>query len=253
MSDGDRGATTEISGTRLGRAQAARAAYPDQYPSRPGPPRIPTIRITTMTRMLLLAALTLACVSSPVFAMAYPPGQGGAAVGLSRGLLFLAALARSVALALATRRFGIIGAALAALVLSAEGAFAAEIGAVGDTAVILPYGQWITVIAQTATEILIPITVAALGIAARKLPWLVSMYLTEARIDRMVRLAADYALNAVEKAAADKILSVDVGYTVLKVRLERAIGSPRAGSSMRPAVRRASPSACSAPSASTRA
>ncbi|KQO92607.1 hypothetical protein ASF56_20600 [Methylobacterium sp. Leaf122] len=209
-----------------------------------------------MTRMLLLAALALACVSSPVFAMAYPPGQGGAAVGLSRSLLFLAALALSVALALATRRFGvigIIGAALAALVLSAEGAFAAEIGAVGDTAVILPYGEWITVIAQTATEILIPITVAALGIAARKLPWLVSMYLTEARIDRMVRLAADYALNAVEKAAADKILSVDVGYTVLKVRLERAIGSPRAGSSIRPAVRRASPSACSAPSASTRA
>jgi len=209
-----------------------------------------------MTRMLLLAALALDCVSSPAFAMAYPPEQGAAAVGLSRSLLFLAALARSVALALATRRFGVIGtigAALAALMLSAEGAFAAEIGAVGDTAVILPYGHWITVIAQTATETLIPITVAALGIAARKLPWLVSMYLTEARIDRMVRLAADYALNAVEKAAADKILSVDVGYTVLKVRLERAIGSPRAGSSMRPAVRRTSPSACSAPSASTRA
>jgi hypothetical protein len=132
------------------------------------------------------------------------------------------------ALALATRRFGvigIIGAALAALVLSAEGGFAAEIGAVGDTAVILPYGQWITVFAQTATEILIPIIVAALGIAARKLPWLVSMYLTEARIDRMVRLAADYALNGAEKAAADKILSVDVGYTVLKVGLEHAIGS----------------------------
>ncbi|KQP94469.1 hypothetical protein [Methylorubrum extorquens] len=49
------------------------------------------------------------------------------------------------------------------------------------------------------------------------------MYLTEARIDRMVRLAADYALNAVEKDVADKTLSVDVGYTVLKVGLKREI------------------------------
>lgn len=122
-----------------------------------------------MTRMLLLAALALACVASP--------------------------------------------------------AFAAEIATVGDKAVILPYGQWITAIAQTATEILIPVIVAALGIAARKLPWLASMWFTEARIDRMVRLAADYALNAVKDAAADKTLSVDVGYTVLKVALERAIGS----------------------------
>jgi hypothetical protein len=69
---------------------------------------------------------------------------------------------------------------------AASPASAAEIGTVGDTAVILPYGQWITAIAQTATEILIPLIVAALGIAARKLPWLVSMYLTEVRIDRMV-------------------------------------------------------------------
>jgi hypothetical protein len=101
----------------------------------------------------------------------------------------------------------------------------AEVATVGDTAVILPYGQWITAIAQTATEILIPVVVAALGIAARKLPWLVSMYLTEARIDRIVRLAADYALNAVEKATSDKTGSVDVGFTVLKDGLERAIGS----------------------------
>ena len=146
-----------------------------------------------MTRMLLLAALALACVVSPAFAMAYPPGQEGAAVGLSRGLIFLSALALAVAVVLAVaRRFGvvgIIGAALAALMLSTGGGFAVEVAPIGDTAVILPYGQWITAIAQTATEILIPVIVAFLGIAARKLPWLVSMYLTEARIDRMVRLA----------------------------------------------------------------
>jgi hypothetical protein len=38
------------------------------FPSGPGPPRIPTTKIATMTRMLLLAALALACVASPVLA-----------------------------------------------------------------------------------------------------------------------------------------------------------------------------------------
>ncbi|WP_245268143.1 hypothetical protein [Methylorubrum extorquens] len=61
---------------------------------------------------------------------------------------------------------------LAALALAcvASPTFAAEVATVGDTAVILPYGRWITAIAQTATEILIPLIVAALGIAAASCP-----------------------------------------------------------------------------------
>ncbi|KMO34769.1 hypothetical protein VQ02_18585 [Methylobacterium variabile] len=117
--------------------------------------------------------------------------------------------------------------AFAALVglLWVGSAVAAEVATVGDTAVILPWGQWVTAIAQTATEILIPVIVAAVGIAARHLPWYVRMWFTTQRIDRMVRLAADYALNAVEGATAGKAASIDVGYPLLKAGLERAIGS----------------------------
>ncbi len=44
-----------------------------------------------MTRMLLLAALALACVLSlpPAFAMAYPPDYEGGATGLAFGLTFI--------------------------------------------------------------------------------------------------------------------------------------------------------------------
>ena len=116
---------------------------------------------------------------------------------------------------------------LAALALACASvpALAAEVATVGDTAVILPWGQWVTAIAQTATEVLIPIIITALGIAARKLPWYLQMWFTTQRIDRMVRLGAEYAVNAVAGAAKDKALSVDVGSKLLAVGLERIMGS----------------------------
>lgn len=51
------------------------------------------------------------------------------------------------------------------------------------------------------------------------------MWFTTQRIDRMVRLAADYALNAVEGATASKAASIDVGHPLLKAGVERALGS----------------------------
>ena len=116
-------------------------------------------------------------------------------------------------------------ACLAASLLLPLAALAAEVGTLGDTAVILPWGKWVTAVAQTATEILIPVIIAAVGIAARHLPWYVQMWFTTQRIDRMVRLAADYAVNAVEGATAGKAASIDVGHPLLKAGLERALGS----------------------------
>ena len=57
---------------------------------------------------------------------------------------------------------------LAALALAcvASPALAAEVAPVRETAVILPYGQWITAIAQTAAEMLIPVIVAVSAAAA---------------------------------------------------------------------------------------
>lgn len=116
---------------------------------------------------------------------------------------------------------------LAALALACicSPAFAAEVATGGDTTVTLPYGPWITAIAQTATEVLVPIITAAIGVAAGKLPWYASMWFTTQRVDRMVQLVADYAVNSEAGATAGKAITVDVGYTVLKVGLERALSS----------------------------
>lgn len=176
-----------------------------------------------MTRMLLLAALALACGASPAFAMAYPPGQEGAAVGLSHGLLLLSALMLIVAFALAAaRRFGvvgIIGAALAALVLPTGGVLAVEVATVGDKAVIVPWGDWLVALAVSLREpiltILLPIIAGYIIQAIRKVyPW-ATLFLTQRRVEMMLEAAVGFGLNAVQGAAKGKTLSANVAVPVI--------------------------------------
>ncbi|ABY32751.1 hypothetical protein [Methylorubrum extorquens] len=176
-----------------------------------------------MTRVLLLAALALACVASPAFAMAYPPGQEGAAVGLSRGLIFLSALALAAALVLAAMCrpgiVGIIAAALAALALSTGGLFAAELGTIGDKAVILPWGDWLVALAVSLREpiltILLPIIAAYIIQAIRKVyPW-AALFLSQRRVEMMLEAGVGYGMNAVQGAAKGKTLSVNVAVPVI--------------------------------------
>ncbi|MER2251885.1 hypothetical protein ABS772_18365 [Methylorubrum podarium] len=176
-----------------------------------------------MTRMLPLAALALACVASPAFAMAYPPGQEGAAVGLSHGLLFLTGLALAVALTLAAvRRLGFVGviaAALAALAFSTGGVFAAEVATVGDKAVILPWGDWLVALAVSLREplltILVPIIAGYVIQAIRKIyPW-AALFLSQKRVEMMLEAAVGYGLNAVQGAAKGKTLSANVAVPVI--------------------------------------
>jgi hypothetical protein len=115
-------------------------------------------------------------------------------------------------------------ACLAAVILPLT-AFAAEVGTVGDTAVVLPWGQWVVAIAETAKEVLIPVAIAFVTAIVGRLGWFVQMWFTQQRIDRMVRLAADYAVNAVKGAAAGKTASIDIAPILLRVGLQRAVGS----------------------------
>lgn len=144
-----------------------------------------------MIRKLLLASLALACVA-----------------------LIICLFAPFIAIG-----------SIAVLHVLTSTAHAAELATAGDTAVILPWGQWVVAIAETAKEVLVPILIAVASWAVGKAPWWVSMWLTTQRVDRMVRLAADYAVNAVSGAAHDKAASFDVGSKLLKVGLERALGS----------------------------
>ncbi|CAO4134672.1 hypothetical protein [Methylorubrum extorquens] len=176
-----------------------------------------------MTRMLLLAALALACVASPAFAMAYPPGQEGAAFGLSRGLLVLSAVVLTVALLFAVARrlgfVGIIAAALAALALSTGGVFAAEVAILGDKPVLIPWGDWLVALAVSLREpiltVLLPIIAAYVIQAIRKVyPW-AALFLSQRRVEMMLEAAVGFGLNAVNGAAKGKTLSVNVAVPVI--------------------------------------
>ncbi|KQQ13787.1 hypothetical protein ASF59_20080 [Methylobacterium sp. Leaf121] len=118
---------------------------------------------------------------------------------------------------------------LAALALAcvASPAFAAELGTIGDTAVILPWGDWLVALAQMAGQILLPIVLPLLAAyviqAIRKTyPWL-ALVLTQERLEQMGRALTDYGLNAIEGAAKGKTLSVDVGSRVVAAGVQRGL------------------------------
>ncbi|MHC2089481.1 hypothetical protein [Methylobacterium sp. CM6244] len=115
---------------------------------------------------------------------------------------------------------------LAALAFACAVAVAFAQGATpSPTVLVIPWGNMLGEFSKTALEVLAPVLMAAITYAAGRLPWWAAMWFTTQRVDRMLKTGADYAINAVEGATADKSLSVDVGYTVLKVALERIMGS----------------------------
>lgn len=170
-----------------------------------------------MTRMLLLAALALACVG---VAIALTAGAGvvpvsfAPVIGLcfvAAGALFLVGVAprRPLPLALA----GLIG------VLWLGSAFAAELGTIGDKAVILPWGDWLVALAVSLREpiltILLPIIAAYIIQAIRKVyPW-AALFLSQRRVEMMLEAGVGFGLNAVNGAAKGKTLSVNVAVPVI--------------------------------------
>lgn len=112
-----------------------------------------------------------------------------------------------------------------ALACASSSAFAAAVGEVANTAVVLPYGDWIAAFGQTLTSILVPLLVTAVTGLVSTLAWPLRLILTNAMIDRCVRLAVDYAVNAVAGAVKGKALTVPVGSRVISVAVQRAIDS----------------------------
>ncbi|GEL44633.1 hypothetical protein MEX01_52240 [Methylorubrum extorquens] len=171
---------------------------------------------------ILLAALALACVACPAFAIGVLPGQPGPAAGFTFLMPAAIALIAIGVLVVPTRRA--TGAALFAmsvglLVLTASGALAAELGTIGDKAVILPWGDWLVALAVSLREpiltILLPIIAAYVIQAIRKVyPW-VALFLSQRRVEMMLEAAVGFGLNAVNGAAKGKTLSVNVAVPVI--------------------------------------
>lgn len=163
-----------------------------------------------MTRVLLLAALALACVASPALAFELVPGPPR-----SGGTISLLGAAISVCRA----RLGLAMSAFGVFVAMTGASIAAEVATVGDKAVILPWGDWLVALAVSLREpiltVLIPI-IAGYAIQAirRVYPW-AALFLSQRRVEMMLEAAVGYGLNAVQGAAKGKTLSANVAVPVI--------------------------------------
>ncbi|PXW65538.1 hypothetical protein [Methylobacterium sp. B4] len=159
-----------------------------------------------MTRVLLLAALALACV-----------------------VLFVLHQRRADRRAWDDWRlylhhprawFACVAAGGLAIALPSAGpALAAEVATIGDKAVILPWGDWLVAFAVSLREpiltILLPIVAAYIIQAIRKVYPMAALFLTQRRVEMMLEAGVGYGLNAVQGAAKGKTLSVNVAVPVI--------------------------------------
>ena len=120
--------------------------------------------------------------------------------------------------------------AAVALAYVAVPAAAAEIRAVGDTAVILHYGQWVVAVAQMATDILVPLlTAVIMGVIAKFYP-LARMVITETLVETTLQKWFDFGVNATAGAVRDETVSVPVGSRIVAAGLNRAAERANASS-----------------------
>lgn len=167
----------------------------------------------------LCAALALACAGALLLLTASTSWllNTGALLLLAVGLLGMAVAPHRVAIAIPA----------AVVVVWGSSAFAAEVREVGDTAVIVPWGDYLVATAQMAVQIMLPVIlpiVAGYAIQAirRVYPW-AALFLTQARLEQMAVALSEYGLNAVSGAAKGKTLSVSVGSSVVAAGLNRAL------------------------------
>lgn len=87
------------------------------------------------------------------------------------------------------------------------------------TAVALPLGEWL----RAAADIVIPIAVAAVAWMIRHIPGRIGEIIRAAQVEQLLAKAITYGVNATASAAADKIVTVEVGNKVVKEALDYAI------------------------------
>ncbi|MET7247940.1 hypothetical protein ABZT49_31770 [Methylobacterium sp. EM32] len=180
---------------------------------------------------IFLAALTLACVCSPALVGAVPvaemlPAGGNPAHGLAFGLLLLGTLVLAVAVRIAGRaRLPVVGILVAALIaLIAGPALAAEVATVGNTALPLPWGQWLSDLAQAGFNVFLillpPLAAWAAQAIRRRYIW-AGLVLTQTRFEQLAMALAEHGLSAVKGAVKGKQLNVELGSRVVAAGLGR--------------------------------
>ena len=114
------------------------------------------------------------------------------------------------------------------LFLAAPSAFAQtsaeaspKVAELGNTAVIIPWGDIVVAVAQTATQVLTPFLVAGVMIGLAKLFPRLSRLVSASLIERFVTNATAFALNAVDGAAKGRTLPINVGRAVIARAAQR--------------------------------
>ena len=132
-------------------------------------------------------------------------------------------MTRKLPLAAAFARVAPCLCALALLCAVARPALAAEVRAVGDAAVVVPWGDWIVAGGGLASSILVPVLALAATWAIHAYVPLVGSFVSQALVERLVQNAAGYAQNAVAGAAKGRTLDVPTGSAVIAKAAQRAV------------------------------
>lgn len=107
-----------------------------------------------------------------------------------------------------------------ALALAPVGALATEAGA---GAIVLPWGDALVAAAEAVTGLLLPVAIAAATGAVARIAGPLRVLVTTALVERLVRNASDYAVNAVAGAVRGRTLTVAVGSAVIAAGVQRAL------------------------------
>lgn len=113
-----------------------------------------------------------------------------------------------------------LAATLACALLVPASALAAG---VADTTVLVPYGDWIVALGDTLGGVLVPMLAAALLWTLRTYAPVLGLFASQALVERLVRNAADYGLNAVAGAVKGRVLDVPTGSAVIAKAAQRAV------------------------------
>ncbi|GJD82939.1 hypothetical protein HPGCJGGD_0801 [Methylobacterium haplocladii] len=85
--------------------------------------------------------------------------------------------------------------------------------------VVVQWGDAVVAGAQTLSTVLIPLAVTAAAAAAARMAGPLRFLVTTTLVERLVRNASDYALNAVAGAVRGKSLTIPLGSAVARLKI----------------------------------
>lgn len=102
-------------------------------------------------------------------------------------------------------------------------AHATPLPVVDAAALVLPWGDAVVALVQGLSALLMPLLVAAFAAGLARFGGPLRLLVTDALVERLVRNATDYALNAVAGAVRGRRLTVSVGSAVIARAVQRAL------------------------------